>query len=71
MVSYEKLVRDRIPEILDQKGVPHVSYVASPERFRKELIRKLNEEANEFAEASSVEELADVLEGIDAFQRPP
>lgn len=58
MSHYEKLVRDRIPEILDAKGVPYEKRIADDAEYRAELIKKLVEEANEFAEAGAVEELA-------------
>lgn len=68
MEKYEKLVRDRMPEILDAKGVPYEKRVANDSEYKAELIKKLNEEVSEFLEESSVEELADVLEVIDALK---
>lgn len=69
MESYNKLVRDRIPEILDAKGVPYEKRIASPEEYRQELIKKLSEETAEFSEAGNPEELADVLEVIEALKK--
>lgn len=71
MAQYEKLVRDKIPDILDGKGVPYEKRIATDAEFRDELIRKLVEEAHEFAEAGSVEELADVLEVIESLRALP
>ena len=71
MESYSKLVRDRVPEILDGKGVPYEKRVASPEEYKQELIKKLSEEAAEFSEAGDPEELADVLEVIEALKKLP
>ncbi|HEY0979436.1 MAG TPA: nucleoside triphosphate pyrophosphohydrolase [Candidatus Paceibacterota bacterium] len=71
MAQYEKLVRDRIPEILDAKGVSYEQRVASDTEYRTELIKKLVEEAHEFEEEGSIEELADVLEVIDALRQLP
>lgn len=68
MAKYEKLVRDKIPEILDAKGVPYTKRIADVQEYKDELIRKLVEEANEFAEAGEPEELADVLEVIIALR---
>ena len=68
MAYYEKLVRDRIPEILDKKGVPYEQRIADDAEYRAELIKKLVEEAAEFAEAGAIEELADVLEVVDALR---
>jgi predicted house-cleaning noncanonical NTP pyrophosphatase (MazG superfamily) len=69
MTAYEKLVRDGIPGILDGKGVPYEKRVASDEEYKTELIKKLLEEAQEFAEAGSPEELADVLEVVGALRK--
>lgn len=71
MAPYNKLVRDRIPEILDAKGILYEKRVASDEEYEAELIKKLVEEAHEFAEAGSVEELADVLEVVEALRALP
>ena len=71
MKNYNKLVRDRIPEILDVKGVSYERRVASPEEYKAELIKKLAEETAEFAEESNPEELADILEVIEALKQLP
>jgi predicted house-cleaning noncanonical NTP pyrophosphatase (MazG superfamily) len=71
MASYNKLVRDRIPEILDDKGVAYEKRIASPEEYKAELIKKLAEELTEFSEAADPEELADILEVVDALKQLP
>ena len=72
MESYNKLVRDKIPEILDQKGVWYEKRIANDEEYRIELIKKLGEEAQEFIESGgSIEELADVLEVIESLKTLP
>ena len=71
MTSYSKLVRDRIPEIMDAKGVPYEKRIASPEEYKTELIKKLAEEVGEFNEAGDPEELADVIEVVEALKRLP
>lgn len=71
MESYNKLVRDKIPEILDEKGVSYEKRVASPEEYKLALIKKLEEETSEFSEDPSSEELADILEVVDALKKLP
>jgi len=76
MESYNKLVRDKIPAILDAKGVPYEKRVATPEEFKEELLKKLGEEMNELKEAiedpeKQVEELADVIEVLMALKTIP
>ena len=71
MEHYRKLVRDKIPEILDKKGVPYEKSVALPEEYKTELVKKLMEEVAEFLEAGAPEELADVIEVIEALKRLP
>lgn len=63
----EKLVRDFIPEIIEQSGRTPIHYRATDEQYRKFLREKLKEEVQEFLDAESVEELADVLEVIEAI----
>lgn len=71
MEKYNKLVRDKIPQILDAKRISYEKRIASDEEYRAELIRKLVEEAYEFGEAGSPEELADVLEVVEAIKKLP
>ena len=69
MESYNKLVRDKIPEILDKKGVPYEKRIASDEEYKVELVKKLGEETEEFLKDNSPEELADVIEMIEALKK--
>lgn len=71
MTHYNKLVRDKIPEILDAKGVLYEKRIASPDEYKEELIKKLGEEWEEFQVAGDIEELADVLEVIEALKQLP
>ncbi len=71
MAQYNKLVRDKIPEILDAKGVPYEKRVADDAEYRDALIAKLLEEAQEFVEEGAPEELADVLEVVRALKNLP
>jgi predicted house-cleaning noncanonical NTP pyrophosphatase (MazG superfamily) len=71
MEKYNKLVRDNIPEILDQKGISYEKRIASEEEYKAELIIKLQEEMREFLEAGDIEELADILEVIRALEKLP
>jgi len=68
MESYNKLVRDEIPTILDAKEIPYEQRIASPEEYKEELIKKLEEEVREFMQAGDIEELADVMEVLDALR---
>lgn len=71
MESYRKLVRDKIPDILDGKGVSYEKTIASSEEYRVELIKKLGEETREFLDAGSIEEFADVIEVVEALKKLP
>ena len=63
---YHKLVRDRIPEIIEQAGQVCSCSVLSDEDYLKMLDEKLNEELAEYQESKSMEELADLLEVMRA-----
>ncbi len=71
MTSYNKLVRDKIPEILDKKGLFYEKRIAGVEEYKTELIKKLKEEAEEFFTERSLEELADVAEVLKALKKLP
>ncbi|MCC6405236.1 MAG: nucleoside triphosphate pyrophosphohydrolase [Candidatus Yanofskybacteria bacterium] len=66
-MKYEKLVRDRIPEIIRSKGVEPVVHIATEEEYREKLRMKLREEVDEYLESGSPEELADILEVVYAL----
>ena len=71
MTTYNKLVRDRIPEILDAKGVAYEKRTATEEEYTIELIKKISEEYEEFKEAGDIEELADILEVVESLKKLP
>ena len=63
----EKLVRDKIPEILREKGLhPTVRIVTSSE-LDYFLRAKIVEESQELLESGDSEEIVDILEAIDAL----
>jgi predicted house-cleaning noncanonical NTP pyrophosphatase (MazG superfamily) len=67
MITYNKLVRDKIPQILDENRKTFSYHVASGKEYTQKLKEKLVEEVNEFLEEPSVEELADIQEVIFAL----
>jgi predicted house-cleaning noncanonical NTP pyrophosphatase (MazG superfamily) len=69
MTKYNKLVRDKIPEYLDSIGVSYERRTADSKEYKKELIKKLNEEVEEFFENNNVGELADIVEVINALKK--
>lgn len=62
MKIYNKLVRDKIPQIIEASGKKLEIRVASKEEQADLLGKKLQEEVNEFIEDKNLEELADVME---------
>lgn len=61
---YNKLVRDKIPDIIRNNGENPVTRTLSDEEHQLMLNKKLLEEVNEYLESGSSEELADILEVI-------
>ncbi len=66
-MRYDKLVRDKIPDIIREKGGTPMTHVADDAEYAEKLKAKLLEEANEYAVADSLEEMADVFEVITAI----
>ena len=66
---YNKLVRDRIPEIIGKNGHNFKAHVAKDKEYELKLKEKLLEEFNEFVENPSAEELADILEVLDHIRK--
>jgi len=64
---YNKLVRDKIPEIIASNGGKAEFRVLSDDEYRTFLEAKLDEEVAEFHMDNNVEELADILEVVYAL----
>ena len=62
MIKYDKLIRDKIPEIIEQSGKKCIVEVMDNDTYIKYLDQKLNEELAEYHQDKSIEELADLLE---------
>ena len=65
--TYNKLVRDKIVENIKNSGRNPSYRIMDNEEYIKELNKKLLEEAHEFVEENSIEELADVFEVIESI----
>ena len=63
---YHKLVRDRIPEIIEASGKSCVTEILSDADYLELLDAKLDDELAEYHKDQNVEELADLLEVIYA-----
>lgn len=73
MPLYNKLVRDKIPEVIEKAGKKYKVRILDDQEYIKELKKKLGEEIEEYLNAKNnneaVEELADILEIIHALAR--
>lgn len=65
-LEYNKLVRDKIPEIILKSGKRAVCRTLSDEDYLKTLDEKLIEEMKEYQESKNPDELADLIEVIYA-----
>ena len=63
-MRFDKLVRDKIPDIIRAKGETATTHVAEVVERKAKLREKLQEELNEYIESGRLEELADLLEVI-------
>ena len=64
--KYNKLVRDRIPEIIEASGNTCITEILSDEDYLRMLDAKLDEELAEYHADQNIEELADLMEVIQA-----
>lgn len=71
MPVYNKLVRDRIPQMIEANGKSLHTRILRTEEYKTELQAKLREEAEEYLQAKdnleALEEMADMLEVIRAL----
>lgn len=66
-MEYNKLIRDKIPEIIEGKGGKADIRVLSDEEYPIYLEAKLDEEVGEYHRDHTAEELADILEVVYAL----
>lgn len=67
IIKYNKLVRDRIPEIIEKSGKKAIVQKLDDEAYKKFLDEKLVEELQEYLDGDSVDELADLVEVIHSI----
>ncbi len=67
MKKFNKLVRDKIPEIITAQGETPDYYILDDPEYLCELNKKLEEEVREYQESGEIEELADILEVVQAI----
>ncbi|GAB6155788.1 hypothetical protein JCM17380_45390 [Desulfosporosinus burensis] len=64
---YNKLIRDKIPQIIEQSGKQAIIEKVSGKEYQDLLNAKLGEELQEYLDSQSVEELADLVEVVYAI----
>lgn len=67
--NYDKLVRDKIPEIIQKSGNSCVIATLNDSEYLEKLNEKITEELKEFREDYSLEELCDLLEVLFAIAK--
>ena len=67
MKIYNKLVRDKIPELIESDGRKCVTHILSEKEYIATLETKLDEEVEEYQADKNLEEMADVLEALRAI----
>ncbi|WP_341518438.1 nucleoside triphosphate pyrophosphohydrolase [Bacillus paramobilis] len=71
MPTYNKLIRDKIPQIIKANGRTPTTRILPKDEYIKEICKKTEEELAEYLEADTkehkLEELSDLLELINAL----
>ena len=68
-MKHEKLVRDKIPEIIEGSGRTARVRILSDEEYQLQLEKKLSEEVEEYQKDKTPEELCDILEVVFALAK--
>lgn len=66
-IKYNKLVRDKIPQLIEESGRKQTSRILNENEYFNALVDKVVEEIEEFRESGIEEEIADVYEALDCL----
>ena len=66
-IKYNKLIRDKIPEIIEKSGKQAIVERVKGDQLLELLNKKLFEELEEYKESGEIEELADLVEVVNAI----
>ena len=69
IIQYNKLVRDNIPEIIENNGQSAKTVILDSEKYTVALEKKLKEETKEYLHSREIMELADILEVVEALAK--
>lgn len=66
-MKYNKLVRDRVPELIEESGRKQVSRTLNEDEYEQALMDKIVEEIEEYRVSKNEEEIADIYEVLDCL----
>ena len=66
-MKYNKLVRDRIPELIEESGRKQISRTLNEDEYEQALMDKIVEEIEEYRVSKNEEEIADIYEVVDCL----
>lgn len=68
-IVYNKLVRDRIPQMIEDSGNLCTTEILQQDAYVQKLEEKLQEELSEYLQSKELEELADLLEVLQVLAK--
>lgn len=69
IIPHNKLVRDNIPQIIENNGQSAKTVILDDEKYTAALEKKLKEETREYLQSKELTELADILEVVEALAK--
>ena len=69
IIPHNKLVRDNIPDIIENNGQSAKTVILDNEKYTAALEKKLKEETREYLHSKELMELADILEVVEALAK--
>ena len=66
-MKYNKLVRDRIHELIEESGRKQISRTLNEDEYEQALMDKIVEEIEEYRVSKNEEEIADIYEVLDCL----